>query len=88
MVFFNPSVTAIFGCHPFSSRFATAMLGQRCFGSSCGNGLKTTWLGLPVSSMIFWASWRMVYSYGLPMFTGSWYDAWLSRMMPSTRSST
>ena len=69
MVFTNPSASGTFGAH-FRIFFARVMSGWRCFGSSCGKGLKTISLRELVVRMICLAKLRTVISTGLPMFTG------------------
>src|SRR5271169_3849999 len=69
IVSLSPSASFTFGSH-FRNFFALVMSGLRCFGSSCGSGLKTILLLDLVALMICSANWRMVSSAGLPMFTG------------------
>ena len=66
---FNPSDLETFGSQP-SIFFAFSIFGCRCFGSSCGSGLYTTFCVVPVNFTISSAKSPMVISFGLPMFIG------------------
>src|SRR5665213_1974265 len=70
----RPSASFTFGSH-FRIFLALVMSGLRCFGSSCGSGLKMILLFDFVARIICSANCSIVISVGLPMFTGKSY--WL-----------
>src|SRR6185436_13637205 len=65
IVFARPSSSCTLGCQP-SSRFARAMSGWRCRGSSGGSGIDSILEREPVRAMTFSASSRIVNSTGFP----------------------
>ena len=62
--------------------------GLRCFGSSFGSSKYFISDVESVNSIIFFASWPTVISFGLPILKTSYSDEFINEIIPATVSST